>query len=501
MSSSGIVLVSLVAFVVALGFAASAWGRRASLTVHEEWALAGRRFGTVVSWFLIGGDLYTASTFIALPALVYGSGAIAFFSMPFAAIVYPIAFVIMVRFWKIARHRGYVTAADFVRDRFRDRWLEVAIAATGVVAVMPYVALQLVGMKTIFLQLGGIFSAGSGLAALTVAFVLLGAYTYTSGLRAAAAIAFVKDALIYVTVIAAIVVIPAKLGGWSHVFSAAAAGLAARAKPASIYLAPSQYFTFVTMALGSALALFLYPHSITSVLSVKSAKTIRRNAMLLPIYSILLGFLSLLGYTAIAAGIHTHDPNRVVPLLFERFFPSWFAGVAYAAVAIGALVPATIMCIGAANLFASNIFRHFEHERHPIDALAAKRLTMGMCVAALLFVVFVPVPYALDFQLIGNAIVLQTFPSLVFGLWSRWFAPKALLAGWACGVVTSCAMTVGAGFTATFPLVVAGRTFDGYVALYGLAVNLVVAAIASGALRVYRGRMAAAQAPAAGEYV
>src|SRR5579862_7391109 len=146
MSSSGIVLVVLVCAVIALGFGAAAWSRT-SLNVHEEWALAGRRFGTVVAWFLIGGDLYTASTFIALPALVYGTGGSAFFAIPFVTIVYPIAFVVMVRFWKIAHHRRYVTAADFVRDRFHSRTLEVAVAITCVVAVLPYISLQLVGMK------------------------------------------------------------------------------------------------------------------------------------------------------------------------------------------------------------------------------------------------------------------------------------------------------------------------------------------------------------------
>jgi SSS family solute:Na+ symporter len=476
-SSAALILAAAVGGVTILGFCAARWGG-ANLESLEQWALGGRSFGTIVSWFLLGGDLYTAYTFIAVPALVYGIGALGFFAVPYATIAYPIALVVLARFWSIARRRGYVTTADFVRDRFGDRRLEVAIALTGVVAAMPYIALQLVGMRAVFGQFSSL-GAANALPALTVAFVLLGAYTYTSGLRAPALIAFVKDTLIYATVIAAIVVIPARLGGWAHIFSTAAAALAARPRPASIYLAAPQYFTYATMAFGSALSLFIYPHSITSVLAARSRAVIRRNAALLPVYSLLLGLLALLGYCAIAAQIAPKDASSVVPILFARYFPDWFAGVADAAVVIGALVPAAIMSIGAANLFASNVFREFSPQRSPVETLIAKLLTLAVCGFALLFVFFVPVPYAIDFQLLGGALMLQIFPAFVLGLWTRWFHPKALLAGWACGLLVSCAMAYASGFTANFTLHAFGTSLTGFIALYALAINLLVSALAT----------------------
>lgn len=487
MSSGSIVLLALVGAVTVLGFAAARWGK-ANLNSIEEWALAGRGFGTVVSWFLLGGDLYTAYTFIAVPALVYGIGALGFFAVPYATIAYPVALVVLVRFWGIARERGYLTAADFVRDRFNDRVLEVAIALTGVVAAMPYIALQLAGMKTVLAQIGGGFQTHDGLPALTIAFVLLAAYTYTSGLRAPALIAFVKDTLVYVTVIAAIVVIPVKLGGWAHVFSVSQAALAARPKPTSIFLTPSQYFTYATMAFGSALSLFIYPHSITSVLSAKSKEVLRRNAALLPIYSLLLGLLALLGYCALAAGIKVPQSgaSNVVPLLFAQFFPDWFAGVADAAVVIGALVPAAIMCIGAANLFASNVFAEFTSQRPPGEIRTAKLLTLGMCAAALAVIFFVRVPYVIDFQLLGGALMLQIFPAFVLGLWTRALHPKALLAGWACGLAASSAMAYATGFNSNFTIHGFGGSLTGFIALYALVVNLAVTAIVTLALRMFR---------------
>jgi SSS family solute:Na+ symporter len=474
MSSATVILAVSVLGVTALGFVAARWGRP-DLGNLEQWALGGRNFGTIVSWFLLGGDLYTAYTFIAVPALVYGVGALGFFAVPYATIAYPIALVVLARFWSVARRRGYLTTADFVRDRYGDRSLEVAIALTGVAAAMPYIALQLVGMRAVFVQFTSLGSGGS-LAALTVAFVLLAGYTYTSGLRAPALIAFVKDTLIYVTVVAAVIVIPARLGGWAHVFALSDAALAARPHPASIYLRPAQLFTYATMAFGSALSLFIYPHSITSVLAARSRGVVRRNAALLPIYSLLLGLLALLGYCALAAGIQTHDATNVVPILFARYFPEWFDGIAASAVVIGALVPAAIMCIGGANLIASNVFHEFSSERPAVETFVAKLLTVALCACALLFVFFVPVPYAIDFQLLGGALMLQIFPAFVLGLWTRWFHPKALLAGWACGLIASCAMAYASGFSSNYTLHLRGGSLTGLIAFYSLVLNLVVSA-------------------------
>ncbi len=485
MSSGTIIFLALVIGVTVLGFVAAGWGR-ANLSSFEEWALGGRRFGTLVSWFLLGGDLYTAYTFVAVPALIYGAGALGFFAVPYATIAYPVVFIILARFWAVAKRRGYITSADFVRDRYGDRTLEIAIAATGVMAALPYIALQLIGMKTVFSQIGGAFGAGGGFVALAVAFVVLAAYTYTSGLRAPALIAFVKDTLIYVTVIAAIVVIPAALGGWGHVFSSAQTALAARPVPSGILLSPGMYFAYATMAFGSCLSLFIYPHSITSLLAAKSKFVIQRNAALLPAYSILLGFLALLGFCALAAGIVTKDTNAIVPLLFAKYFPDWFAGIANAAIVIGALVPAAIMAIGAANLLASNVFNQFSARRPPGETRIAKLLTLAVCAFALIFVIELPVQYAITLQLLGGAWMLQIFPAFAFGLYTRWFHPKALLLGWIAGMLTGSGMAYNTYLTSTphkfgaiFPLGLGSLKLVGFIALYALIANLAVAAIAT----------------------
>src|SRR5215813_769465 len=277
------VFVAFFALVTIMGFVAARW-RAGDLDQLHEWGLGGRRFGAWISWFLIGGDLYTAYTVIAVPALVYAVGAYGFFAVPYTIIIYPLLFVAFPRLWSVTHRRGYLTAGDFVLGRYGNKWLELAIALTGILATMPYIALQLVGIEKVIQALG--FS-GEGLAShlpLTIAFVILALYTYKSGLRAPAMIAFVKDIMIYVFVIAAIIIIPAKLGGYGAIFDAAADAFAKKGGATGLTLKPPQIVPYITLAIGSAMALFIYPHSLTGILSASSSDTIKRNAIALPAY-------------------------------------------------------------------------------------------------------------------------------------------------------------------------------------------------------------------------
>jgi SSS family solute:Na+ symporter len=485
-SAGTVIFAVLVVAVTMLGFAASRW-RQPHTASLEEWALGGRRFGTLVSWFLIGGDLYTAYTFIALPALAFGAGAIAFFAVPFTTIGYPISFVVMSRFWTIAKRRGYVTIADFVNERFGNRALELAVAVTGVLATMPYIALQMIGMQAVLEHIGLTASAVSAQTFLIVAFLLLAIYTFISGLRAPAMIAFVKDALIYATIIVALAIIPAKLGGWGHVFAAAQSALASRPKPSGIMLAPSQYFSFVSLALGSAIAMFAYPHAVTGTLSSKSADVIRRNCALLPLYSLVLAFLALLGYCALAAHVRVTNSNAVIPELFVRFFPEWFAGIAFAAIAIGALVPAAVMSISAANLFAGNILRSFSSRqaRAAADPGPARMLAPLVLAGALAMALFIKPAFAINFQLLGGAWILQVIPAVILGLYVR-FHPAALIAGWLAGMACATWMAVETNFASVYPLHIGSAVIGGAILFYAFLLNVAVTLILSWILGILR---------------
>ena len=210
--------------VTVMGFFAARWRRADALDSLDEWGLGGRGFGTFISWFLIGGDIYTAYTFIAVPATLYAGSVVGFFAVPYTIVLYPIIFVFLPRLWSVSHRHGYVTPADFIRGRFDSRPLALAVAVTGLLATMPYIALQLIGIQVV-LEVMGIGGAGGSWFAkdlpLFVAFAVLAAYTYASGLRAPAMIAFVKDTLIYVVIIVAVIYLPTRLGGWDAIFAAA----------------------------------------------------------------------------------------------------------------------------------------------------------------------------------------------------------------------------------------------------------------------------------------
>src|SRR6185437_823583 len=254
--------------VSAIGFVAARWRRPDDLLHLDEWGLGGRSFGAWITWFLIGGDLYTAYTFVAVPALLFAAGAAGFFAVPYTVIIYPMVMFVLARLWSVSHRHGFVTPADFVRARFQSPTLALLIALTGIVATMPYIALQLVGIESVLKTMGVVGASGFGRhLPLIIAFAILAAYTYQSGLRAPALIAFVKDTLIYIVILVAVFYLPAKLGGWGAIFDAASAKFQATpAKTDGIILNANNQLQYITLAFGSALALFLYPHSVTGVL-------------------------------------------------------------------------------------------------------------------------------------------------------------------------------------------------------------------------------------------
>ncbi|KFL90031.1 Na+/solute symporter [Acetobacter malorum] len=390
-------------------------GKSATVTSDEEWSLGGRQFGAWVTWFLVGGDFYTAYTVIAVPALVYAAGGYGFFALPYTIIVYPFIFLVMPRLWKLAHAGGHATAADLVRARFNSRPLEIVVAITGLVAVMPYIALQLIGIRTVIQALGL-----PGDIPLIIAFVSLAAYTWLGGLHAPALTAFIKDIMIYIAVLVAVTVIPLHMGGYAALF--------AGADTSQPVLHAGQGLPYATLALSSALAAFLYPHTLTGILAAKSADTIRQNAVFLPIYTVVLGLIAMLGLMAHTAGIKTDNATMVVPLLFQQIFPAWFSGFCFAAIAVGALVPAAVMAIGAANLVTNNLLPKQK------DPVRTSRITaLAVKVGALFCVLFLNAKFAIDFQLLGGVIILQTFPALILGLLRVRFSSVAMLAGWAVG--------------------------------------------------------------------
>jgi len=510
------IFVVLFGAVTVMGFVASRWKPGRSLEHLDEWGLGGRKFGSWVSWFLIGGDLYTAYTFVAVPALLFSAGAMGFFAMPYTILVYPLVFMPLLRMWSVSRVHGYVTHADFVRGRYGSPTLALLVAVTAIVATMPYIALQLVSLEAVLRTMGLNQAGWVGHLPLFLAFVILAVYTYQSGLRAPALIAFVKDILIYLVIIVAVLYLPIKLGGWESIFGAADAKFQQTQNTADgVLLNADNQLQYATLALGSALALFLYPHAMTGVLASRSRSVIKLNMSALPLYSLLLGLMALLGYCAIAAGVRPlqnaatggSDSSTIIPVLFDQQFPNWFAGLAFSAIGIGALVPAAIMSIAASNLWTRNVYKEYlRRDATPEDeARQAKIASLLVKFGAVVFIVVINPQYAIDLQLIGGVIILQILPAVGVSLYTRWFHRQALVTGWIAG------MLYGLWMLYHVPNPASGRQhfggsayplgdvsllglwtpFDGstrtiYAGFLALLVNVVVAVVATLVLRQLR---------------
>src|SRR5262249_41995778 len=265
-------------------------------------------------------------------------------------------------------------------------------------------------------------------------------------------------------------------------------------------------------ARGRALSLFLYPHRSPGIRSGGSGHAIRRNAAMLPGYSLMLGLLALVGFFALAAGVANlpdyaggfkqFGNNFAVPALFLHSFPAWFVGIAFAAIGIGALVPAAIMSIAAANLYTRNIHRAFIH-RNPTDkqeAQMAKWVSLVVKFGALIFIIFVPSQYAIYLQLLGGILIIQTLPAVMLGVYTRWFNDWALLVGWAVGTGLGTWMFIAANLTPNYPLAFAGYTFPGYTAFYTVILNLVIVVVLTPLFNAISGRQVPLDNTVAADY-
>ncbi|HEU5108640.1 MAG TPA: sodium:solute symporter, partial [Micromonosporaceae bacterium] len=417
----------------------------------------------------------------------------------FLVVVYPMLFVVLVRFWSVSHVHGFVTPAEFVRARFGSRTLAVGVAVTCVVATMPYIALQLVGVQAVFSVMGL-----TGKWPLTAAFLVLALYTFNSGLRAPALISIVKDVLIIWVVLSAFVAVAGKSGGWGNVLENAQRHFNETVSATDgVLLSSSNQVSYITLALGSAVALFLYPHTMTAALAARNRATLRRNLAAMPLYTLALGGLMLVGFAAIydRTSAVAGDGNTVVPQWFNTSLPGWTAGLAFAAIGVGAMVPAAIMSIAAANLFTRNIYREFirPHASEREETMVSKIVSLAVKFGAVLVILLLDTQFAIDLQLIGGVFIMQTLPAVALGLYTRWFHRWALLGGMIAGLVCGLVLLYQVPKMSADGKTVLREHFGGsswplsnlgldtkssvYVGIIALAVNLLVCFLATPLLR------------------
>ena len=469
----------LFALFIVLGFYGKYW-RRGNLNDIHEWSLAGRKLGTTLVFFLLGADIYTAYTFVAIPSGVFAKGSLYFFAIPYVALAFGVALVTMPRLWALSKEKGYITASDFIKDRFGSKTLAVLIAITGIVSLLPYIALQIVGMQSVLIVLlSGITNSHTVQEiSLLVAFVILAAFTYTSGLRGATLTAVLKDILIWITVIAVIIVVPLSIGGFGTAFR--------DVKPSYVTVPNSLVTGYATLVLGSALALYLYPHAINGVLSSESVHKLRRSTALLPLYGIGLAIMALMGILVYAVppamSFLSHFPESsrgilVVPSLILYSMPPWFTGIALLGIFIGGLVPAAIMAMSQANLLTRNIIKEIRPNMSASSEIRITKISSTVFkFVALGFVFTIPATYAISLQLLGGILIIQILPAVFFGLYIKSLRKEALIPGLLVGIFSGTFMVeytnhFGALTSSLFNIPIFGSL---YIAVVALTFNLTI---------------------------
>jgi SSS family solute:Na+ symporter len=507
------VFVALLGLMLVVAFLASRWRKAKNPNSLEEWGVGGRAFGNWVTWFLIGGASYTAYTFIAIPAYTWGYGAIGFYAVPFALVTTPLVFLVSTRFWSVAHAHGFVTSAEFTRARFGSRPLALVVAIVGIVATLPYIAVQLVALEAVFKTVG--IGGDSGEWPLLASLVVVSVATFRSGLRAPALLSIAKDILL-VWLVLSVVLVVAMSGGWGNTFDAAQRRFGADQSPATDLLlsGPAQW-TYLSLVIGSALSIFAYPHALTAILAAKDRNTIKRNAAALPIYILALGLMAMLGLFAIAKGVFpvdadlAHgkigDSNTLAPMIFHTLFPAWSTGIAYATLAVAALIPASIMSISAANLFTRSIYmEYFRTRATPLEEARVSRwVSLFVKFGAAGVIIWLNPTFSTQFQLIGSIVILQILPAVFIGVMTGWFHRWALMIGLIVGLGTSVMLLyLTPQVSPTTGQVVPGHEHFGasnwplekwgldtkisiYIGLITMLINLIVVVLVTGLLKLF----------------
>lgn len=447
-----------------------------------EWALLGRRAGSWVTWCLLGGSIFTAYTFAAVPALVYGVGGLGFFAVPYTILVFQLGYLVLPALWRRAALHNWTTPADIVRARFGSSGLALAVALTGLLATMPYIALQLLGISALLVVIGVPPHGPVTDLALTATFGVLAVGTYRSGLRAPAVVAVLKAVSLFAVTAALAALVLHATGGVDEMFGRAEAALTTTGE-GELLIPEGLRTSYVTLAIGSALALLLYPHVLLPTFAARSAEVVRRASVGMLAWTALLAVLALAGLGARALGVKAPSGKAelAVPMLVRELAPPAWTGVILGAIAVGALVPAAVMSVATASTFASNIYLEYVNPTAiPAQvAKVAKMVSVLVKLGALAFVLGLRAQDAITLQLLGGVWILQTLPSVLLGLWVSRLHRYALLVGLGAGLALGTWLVASQGFIAVTQISVGGIQVGVYSGLVALLANLGITALLS----------------------
>jgi SSS family solute:Na+ symporter len=448
-------------------------GRRVKMNL-ENWTVAGRRFGIIIIWLLMAGEIYTTFTFLGASGWAYSKGAPTFYILIYGALAYTLSFFILPALWKVGKRHGLHTQPDFFIKRYESRFLGVVVAIIGVFSIIPYLQLQLAGLGMI-VEVSSNGAVSSRLA-IGISFVLSCAFVYTSGLKGAAWVAIIKDVMMIIAVFIVGIGVPyIYFGGFGKMFRALI-----EQKPNYLVFpgaAPQMDVIWVmSTVLLTGLGFYMWPHVFGSAFSAKSDKIIKRNAVIMPFYQIPILLIFMVGFTALLVIPGLKNGDMAFLALVNKTYPSWFMGFVGAAGAVTAMVPSAILVLFASTLLAKNVYQTgFNPEASETKVMALSRFMVLVIMAfALFFAIFWP-NELVPLLIFGYDGVCQFFPGVVFGL----FWKRVTRTGVICGMI--------AGIAVVIILIIGGR--DPFLGMNAGFVGLVVNCFITVAISLFKNHL------------
>jgi len=416
-------------------------GRRVKMNL-ENWTVAGRRFGIILIWLLMAGEIYTTFTFLGASGWAYSKGAPTFYILIYGALAYTLSFFILPALWKVGKRYGLHTQPDFFIKRYDSRFLGVLVALIGVFSIIPYLQLQLAGLGLIVEVSSN--GAVSSRVAIGIGFVLSCAFVYTSGLRGAAWVAIIKDILMVLAVLIVGIGVPTiYFGGFGKMFRALI-----EQKPNYLVFpgaAPQMDVLWVmSTVLLTGLGFYMWPHVFGSAFSAKSAKIIKRNAVIMPFYQIPILLIFMVGFTALLVIPGLKNGDMAFLALVHKTYPPWFMGFVGAAGAVTAMVPSAILVLFASTLLAKNVYQTGINPRASEEKVMTLSRSMVLVIMtfALFFAIFLP-NELVPLLIFGYDGVCQFFPGVILGLFWKRVTKIGVIYGIIAGIAVVIILIIG----------------------------------------------------------
>lgn len=407
-------------------------GRKLKMNL-ENWTVGGRRFGIVIIWLLMAGEIYTTFTFLGASGWAYSKGAPTFYILIYGALAYTLSFFILPALWKVGKRHGLHTQPDFFIKRYDSRPLGVVVALIGVFSIIPYLQLQLTGLGLI-VEVASNRAINSHLA-MVISFILTCAFVYTSGIRGAAWVAVIKDIMMVLAVAIVGISVPIiYFGGFGKMFKTLMAQ-----HPHHLVLpgatAHMDVLWVMSTVLLTGLGFYMWPHVFGSAFSAKSAKIIKRNAIIMPLYQIPILLVFMVGFTALLVIPGLKNGDMAFLALVSKTYPSWFLGFVGAAGAVTAMVPSAILVLFASTLIAKNVYQTGFHPGASEEKVMKLSRFMVLVITSLALVFAILLPHELVYLLIfGYDGVCQFFPGVVLGLFWKRVSKTGVFAGIIVGI-------------------------------------------------------------------